>query len=226
MPRIARVVEIGMPHHITQRGNYRQKVFEKKEDFQKYISWINEYSEKYGLSILAYCLMTNHVHFIAIPDKKESMSLAFNMAHMRYAQYINKKKKACGHLWQGRFYSSILDEEHLLEAVRYVERNPVRANIVKKAWDWNWSSAGEHIGIGTSEIKLSENEFLKKVIKDKWKEYLACRDEEKYMKEIRRRTAMGRPFVGDRILKMLEDKFKMRLEALDPWRPKKKDKNK
>lgn len=221
MPRIARVIEIGMPHHVTQRGNYRQKVFKKKEDFQKYISWINEYSQKYGLKILSYCLMNNHVHFIVVPTEKESMATTFNLTHMRYAQHINRKRKESGHLWQGRFYSSILDEEHLLEAVRYVERNPVRAKMVKKAWEWEWSSAKEHVGEGTCEIKLNDNEYLKGAIKGKWKEYLTESDEEKYIVELRRRTKMGRPFVGENLLKQLEKKFKMRLEALAWGRPKK-----
>ena len=135
MPRIARITELGMPHHITQRGNYRQRVFEKNEDFEKYVELVNECSGKFGLKILAYCLMNNHVHFVAIPTEKEALAKTFNTAHMRYAQYCNKKKKACGHLWQGRFFSSILDEQYLLEAVRYVERNPVRAKMVKKAWE-------------------------------------------------------------------------------------------
>ena len=131
MPRLARVVAIGMPHHVTQRGNYRQKVFEKKEDFKKYLFLIKKYSEKYELGIIGYCLMSNHVHFIVIPDNKKSMSKTFNMAHMMYSQYVNNKRKEYGHLWQGRYYSSILNEEHMIEAMRYVERNPVRAKMVK-----------------------------------------------------------------------------------------------
>lgn len=70
MPRIARVVAVGLPHHITQRGNYGQDVFVDDADYLKYSEWLQEYTTKYGLSILAYCLMRNHVHFIVIPKKK------------------------------------------------------------------------------------------------------------------------------------------------------------
>ena len=221
MPRVKRVVDIGKPHHITQRGNYRLKVFEKNDDYQKYISWINEYSKKYGLNIIAYCLMGNHVHFICIPTKENSLSTTFNLTHMRYAQYINKRRKVRGHLWQGRFYSSILDGSHLIEAVRYVENNPVRAGIVKKAGEYVWSSAKEHTGKATAEIKLSENKLLNKAIKDKWTEYLGEKEEEIFVENIRRRTMMGRPLVIEKVLRKLEKKFNMRLEAL-PWgRPKK-----
>ena len=86
MPRIARVVAVGIPHHITQRGNYRQDVFLDDSDRRKYLLWIQEYSQKYHLNILAYCLMRNHVHFIAIPQKEDSLARTFNTAHMRYSQ--------------------------------------------------------------------------------------------------------------------------------------------
>ena len=223
MPRIGRITELGMPHHITQRGNYRQKIFEEKEDFKKYRDLINECSGKYGLKILAYCLMNNHVHFIAIPTEKESLAETFKTTHMRYSQYFNKKKKSAGHLWQGRFYSSILDEPHLIEAVRYVERNPVRAKMVKKAWDWEWSSAGVHVGIKEPDINLSKNAFLKEVIKNNWKQYLSQKDEDKYVNELRRLTKTGRPFAGEKILKDLEERLKIKLVKIVRGRPRKKE---
>jgi putative transposase len=98
MPRIARVVAVALPHHITQRGKYGQVVFVDGADYLKYSKWLQEYTTKYGLSILVYCLMQNHVHFIAIPKKEDSLSHRFNTAHMRYSQYFNKKQNAKGHL--------------------------------------------------------------------------------------------------------------------------------
>ncbi|WP_068349087.1 transposase [Kosmotoga arenicorallina] len=105
MPRSARIVLEGIAHHVTQRGNYRQSVFEDPEDRVKYLELIKEYSTKYGLKIYAYCLMTNHVHFIAVPEKEDSLAMTFKYAHMRYSQYFNRKHHRTGHLWQGRFYS-------------------------------------------------------------------------------------------------------------------------
>ena len=93
MPRTARIVVPDLPYHITQRGNYRQDVFEDDEDRLGYLSWIDEYSKKYKLSIVAYCLMDNHVHFIAIPREEDSLAKVFSISHMRYSQYFNKKKK-------------------------------------------------------------------------------------------------------------------------------------
>ena len=120
MPRIARAVAVGIPHHITQRGNYRQVVFEEDSDYRQYLEWLKHYSNKYSLRIWAYCLMNNHVHFVAVPENEESMARAFNTLHMRYAQYSNAKRGDKGHLWQGRYYSTALDERHLYAAMRYV----------------------------------------------------------------------------------------------------------
>ena len=103
MPRVARIVAPGYPHHITQRGNYAQEVFPEDSDRQQYLEWIAEYSKKHEVSLLGYCLMGNHVHFIAVPRKDDSLAKTFNAAHMRYSQYINKKRNVRGHLWQGRF---------------------------------------------------------------------------------------------------------------------------
>ena len=96
--------------------------------------------------------MNNHVHFIGVPRKEDSLSRTFNTLHMRYSQYINRRQKASGHLWQGRFYSTIPDDIHLYAAVRYVENNPVSARLVKKAEEYPWSSAKEHLGIPVAQV--------------------------------------------------------------------------
>jgi len=136
MPRIARAVAVGYPHHITQRGNYCQIVFEKDEDYLQYLEWLKLYSKRYSLKIWAYCLMQNHVHFIAVPMEPDSLAKAFNTLHMRYSQYINMRNKSAGHLWQGRFFSCVLDERHLYSGIRYIENNPVRARIATRAEEY------------------------------------------------------------------------------------------
>ena len=103
MPRQARIVIPEVAHHVTQRGNYRQRIFQREGDYKQYGEWVSDYSQKSGLKILAYCLMSNHVHFICIPEKEDSLARTFNTVNMRYAR--NKKRKLKGHLWQGRFYS-------------------------------------------------------------------------------------------------------------------------
>ncbi|MBN1621988.1 MAG: transposase [Endomicrobiales bacterium] len=222
MPRTARVTVEGYPYHIMQRGNYGQDIFKTDQDRHQYLAWIIEYSLKYHLQILAFCLMNNHVHFTAIPQKKDSLSKTFNMAHMRYSQYVNNKNKTMGHLWQGRFYSCMLDKKHLLAASRYVERNPVRAGLAKRPWEWEWSSANVHI----HEISDKNSRFLKlfeyvDLTPQQWKGYISENEDDFFVEQIERNTISGRP-VGDAdFIKKLKDKFGIKIEEPVRGRPKK-----
>ncbi|MDP1605464.1 MAG: transposase [Rhodocyclaceae bacterium] len=126
MPRLSRTVFAGIPHHITQRGNRREDIFFVDEDREAYLTWLREYCELHEVEILAYCLMTNHIHLVAVPARDDGLQRVFKPLHMRYAQRINRAHGWKGHLWQGRFFSSPLDDAYLWAAVRYVERNPVR----------------------------------------------------------------------------------------------------
>ena len=219
MPRIARAVAVGYPHHITQRGNYRQTVFEKDEDYLQYLEWLKLYSKRYSLKIWAYCLMQNHVHFIAVPMEPDSLAKSFNTLHMRYAQYINRRNKSTGHLWQGRFYSCVLDEKHLYAGIRYVENNPVRARIVKRAEGYQWSSAPSHIK-GKIDPVLSADCYIVERIKV-WSSYLREKEEAALVEEIRKNTKTGRPCGDDEFILRLEGLTGRRLSAL-PWgRPRK-----
>jgi putative transposase len=97
------------------------------------------------VEILSYCLIANHVHFIAIPGHESSLAKGFGEAHKRYTRMKNFTDGVRGYLFQGRFSSCVLDEDHLLAAVRYVELKPVRAGVVRNAWDHSWSSAAFHV---------------------------------------------------------------------------------
>lgn len=176
MPRRRRIVIPGQPHHITQRGNRRQNVFETDQDFVNYCYWMNKYSKMYQVDILAYCLMNNHVHLILIPYLKDSMARLFNTVHMRYTQYFNYVRKTSGHLWQGRYFSCVLDKNHLFKAIRYVEQNPSRAKMVKEPWDYKWSSARWHVGLRSERyIRLANTSIVDRKY---WKDYLKSKDDE------------------------------------------------
>ncbi len=217
MPRIARAVAIGHPHHITQRGNYQQHVFEAEEDYIQYLQWLKEYSQRYSLKIWAYCLMNNHVHFVCVPMKDDSLARTFNTLHMRYSQYFNKKKKVTGHLWQGRFYSSSLDERHLYAAIRYVEKNPVRAKIIKEPHEYRWSSAKAHVYKGIDHI-LTNDCYLVREIKN-WLLYLMEKEDKTLIDNIRRNTKTGRPCGDDVFMEKIESLLSRRLNALPKGRP-------
>jgi len=146
VPRFARVVVPGCPHHITQRGNARRDVFFTGSDRRVYLGLLKQYAQEYALEVLGYCLMTNHVHLIVIPGTSTSPGKTLREINMRYAQYRNAIERASGHLWQGRFYSCPIDPARLGTVMRYVEPNPVRAGLVAGAEQYDWSSAGAHLG--------------------------------------------------------------------------------
>jgi putative transposase len=146
MTRLRRVVAVNVPHHLTQRGNARQYILSRDEDRAVYLKLLRENIEAYNVSLLGYCLMSNHVHLIAVPTLPDGLALACRNAHGRYAAYWNAIHGASGHAWQGRFYSCPLDEVHLWAALRYTELNPVRAGLVSEPECWPWSSAAVHCG--------------------------------------------------------------------------------
>lgn len=223
MPRIARVVAKDYPHHVTQRGNYKQPVFEEEQDYAQYLQWLKQYSHKNGLDIWAYCLMANHVHFVCVPRSLDALAKTFNMLHMRYAQYFNKKRNQRGHLWQGRFYSCILDERHVYAAVRYIENNPVRAGLVKKAEEYPWTSALNHIQKQGDEI-LSKTCYLTDEVVD-WSRYLTKTENDTVLiATIKKNALTGRPCGDDVFIRRLERKFGCRLKALAHGRPRKEEK--
>ncbi|MBU0758955.1 MAG: transposase [Candidatus Omnitrophica bacterium] len=220
MPRIARVVAVGYPHHITQRGNYGQVVFRDDIDKERYLAWIGKYSDKYGLPLLVDSLMPTHVHFIGIPLKEDSLAKTFNAAHMRYSQYFNNKMKTKGHLWQGRFYSCALDENHLIAAARYIERNPVRAKLVNKPWEWKWSSASVHIGADNAQLLELKNLFeIIDIPQGSWRSFIDREDDRSEMEIIKKSTFTGRPLGDEQFIKKLEKKLGKRLQALSVGRP-------
>ena len=136
MPRRARVVIPGVPHHVTQRGNNRQPVFDSPDDRRRYLELLGRHAERCGARLLAYCLMTNHVHLIAVPDRETSLAQALGRTHSEYALALNRAQGRSGHIWQNRYFSCALSASHLWSAVRYVELNPVRAGLATAAWEW------------------------------------------------------------------------------------------
>ena len=145
MTRLARIVVPGLPHHVTQRGNRREAIFFEDGDQEIYRDLLAEQCRKAEVEAWAYCLMPNHVHLILTPATAEGLGRAVGEAHRRYTNFINARGRWTGHLFQRRFASVAMDEDHLMAAVRYVSLNPVRARLAAKAADWPWSSARAHL---------------------------------------------------------------------------------
>ena len=223
MPRIARVVAAGYPHHITQRGNYQQRIFADNSDRIKYLFLLKEESKRYHLTILAYCLMTNHVHFMVIPQEEDSLWKVFKYTNMKYSRYYNNKTKVSGHLFQNRFFSCVLDERHMIACARYIERNPVRVKMVKQPYLWPYSSAKIHCGISKDD-PLGTNQLFDYIEKGPkgWKGFIEVPDNLNEMKGIREKTRTGRPLGTDDFVKKLEGQLKRTFKLKSKGRPKKK----
>ena len=224
MPRLARIVFAGVPHHITQRGNRREDVFYVEEDYHTCLEWLSHYSQQHQLEILAYCLMTNHIHLVAVPARESSLQQVLKPLHMRYAQRINRIRKWSGHFWQGRYFSSPMDERYMWSAIRYVERNPVRARMVRKAEDYPWSSAANHCGRADDRV-LSKNLRWKKLTEqvDDWSAWLTEGDDPSELTMIRRNIEKGLPCGSDRFIKNLEKKIGRSLQYRSQGRPPRDD---
>lgn len=205
MARIARVVIPGVPHHVTQRGNARQLVFVEDAHYRLYLRLLRRRACDYGLRIWAWCLMPNHVHLIAVPDKIDSLARALGRIHADYARLVNIQRGSCGHLWQARFYSCPLDSTHLWCAMAYVERNPVRAGLCEDALDYPWSSAALHCGQLPPPAWVELGPWQAEYGAGRWRAVLERGiDEEALAERIRSATRSGRPLGSDDFVERME----------------------
>lgn len=198
MARIARIVMPGYPHQVIQRGNRRQKVFFSDKDKFIYLKLLTEQSKKYDLEFWAYCLMDNHVHLVAIPQNKESFR-AVAETNRRYTRMVNLREGWRGYLWQGRFSSFVMDEAYCYATVKYVENNPVRANMVSSAQHYHFSSAKYHV------YNRSDNLVVRCFLQDKihdWKAYL--NEEINDLDQIRKHGKTGRPLGSKEFIEKIE----------------------
>lgn len=222
MPRLPRTVFAGLPHHVTQRGNRREDIFFADEDREAYLSWLREYSDKHRVEVLAYCLMTNHIHLVAVPATGEGLHRMLKPLHMRYAQSVNRVRGWKGHLWQGRFFSSPLDEAYLWAAVRYVERNPVRAGMEQRAENYRWSSAAAHCGNRPDSLLNLESAWSKQFAAiDDWSVWLAEGDETEEIQTLRQNVEKGLPCGDASFIRRLGKIVGRQLEYRPQGRPRK-----
>ena len=211
MPRKARIVIPGLPHHVTQRGNYKQSIFESRRDYVKYLYLMKERSIKYKVDIISYCLMKNHVHFVVVPDKQDSCARLFRDVHAFYSRYKHSNRDKKGHLWQGRYYSCVMSDSHLYQAIRYVEMNPVRAGIVRYPGEYFWSSAREHLGMESNPVLRTKNiEFYGKklVSSENWYSYLNQKDDN-LVRQIRKMTKSGKVLGDDDFVSFIERRMRV-----------------
>jgi putative transposase len=201
MARLARAVVPGLPHLLTQRGNRGEPVFFGTGDYALYRDLLAASCRRCDVAVWAWCLMANHVHLVAVPLTADGLALALGEAHRRYTRAVNDRQGWTGHLWQGRFASCALDDEHLLAAVRYVELNPVRARLVPRPQAWRWSSARAHLR-GRNDRLTAASPLTEKV--GDWRAFQRGGLDEELAETLRRHARTGRPLGGPAFLDRLE----------------------
>lgn len=221
MPRIARIVYVDYPHHIIQRGNNKQTVFFDDEDRKEYLKLLNKYAKECGSELHSYCLMTNHVHLLLTPEKNNSLAKTMQKLSLRYTQYINKKYTRTGRLWECRFHSCVVEKETYLWSVyRYIERNPVRAGIVKDPIKYRWSSATLNTTI------VHQNKLVKPI----WKDYFERNEYHKFLNQhdnkdetvkIKKSTFSGLPIGSEKFLHHISKELGISIERRRKGRPRK-----
>ncbi|MDP2602602.1 MAG: transposase [Deltaproteobacteria bacterium] len=202
MARISMVVASGYPHHVTQRGVRSISIFQTDSERISYLDFMAEELNRFGVDVLAWCLMTNHTHLIVVPKDSAVLARAIGEADRRYTRMKNFFDGVRGDLFQGRFSSCVLDERHLLAAARYVELNPVSAGMVKQAAEYPWSSARFHLGVSPGNALVRDKSLLGLV--DDWGEYLKGNDEPRTQTMLLRGIRTGRPAGSEQFVEMIE----------------------
>jgi len=226
MPRRARKSISGLPYHIVQRGNNREACFVESENYQFYLDLWKDCSNRYGVAVHAYFLMTNHIHFLVTPENTNAISRLMSVVGSRYAYYFNKTYKRSGTIWEGRHKSSLVDSErYFLTCCRYIELNPVVADMVTKPEEYKWSSY--HVNAwGKSSALTYHDEYLKlgsdssekcHTYRELFKHQLSEHD----IHLIERASEYCHPVGDDRFRLAIENKYGVMLGQASRGRPKK-----
>jgi putative transposase len=228
MARLNRVSPIGVPQHIIQRGTNRQAIFAGESDMRAYLGWLKEYSVKYDVDIHAWVLMTNHIHILCTPQIEKATSLMMQSIGRMYVRYFNHTYQRTGTLWEGRFKSCLVQsEQYLLSLYRYIELNPVRANMVNDPSEYSWSSyccnaLGVHTNLRTPHeeyLRLGkDNEERQEVYRGLFKVQVG----KELLKEIRESTNRGLALGSSSFSHQIEELTSCRVTKKKMGRPRKK----
>jgi len=228
MARLARVSPIGVPQHIVQRGNNRQVCFASDEDMKAYLNWLKEFSKKYLVDVHAWVLMTNHVHLLCTPHEEGAISKMMQSIGRMYVRYYNYTYQRSGTLWEGRFKSSLIQsEKYMLELHRYIELNPVRADMVDEPNEYSWSSYGcNALGLET-ELQAPHELYLalgktKNERLENYQQLFKAHVGVELLKEIRDSVNKGLALGNERFVLQIEALTEKRVTPRKAGRPKKK----
>jgi putative transposase len=216
MARISRLTVPDLPHHVTQRGNRRERVFHEDGDYALYRDLLALHCAQNGVACWAYCLMPNHVHLVLTPETANGLSRAIGETHRRYSGFVNARARVTGHVFQGRFHSAAMDEAHWLNAVRYLAFNPVRAKLCQRPEDWPWSSARAHLN-GRDDGLVSVRPLLD-AVPNPHELFAMSMDESAALFDLETKSMIGRPMGSEAFLIDVEAKLGRKVRRGKPGR--------
>jgi putative transposase len=221
MPRKPRSVLPDVAYHVTQRGVNREDVFYSDQDRQTYLHLVEDQLKETGVRVLGWCLMSNHVHWVVVPEREDSLSVLFRRVHGRYAQYLNARRRRTGHLWQNRYFSCPVAAEREEVVLRYVEWNPVRAGMKQRPEEYLWSSAAAHlIGPECERTPILDWSYWRKQGgAEGWRRRLEILEDVRDIHSLRRATYAGAPFGPEPFIRNFEGVFGRQWRK--PGRPRK-----
>ncbi|MDH5256401.1 MAG: transposase [Gammaproteobacteria bacterium] len=227
MPRKPRFYLPEIPVHLVQRGHSREPVFFENDDYHTYLYWLGEAAERYGCAVHAYVLMTNHIHLLVTPPEKQSASSMMQYIGRRYVPYINKTYGTSGSIWEGRYKASLVqDDAYLLTCMRYIELNPVRANMVKSPGSYRWSSYKANVQ-GKADQLIQPHKLYKQLGRTKqqrqnaYKALFKAHIDKEQLDDIRASWQTGTPLGNDYFKSKIEEKLKCKVGQARRGRPKK-----
>ena len=226
MPRRTRMYLPDYPYHIVQRGNNREACFVEPDNYPFYLELWKECAQRYGVKVHAYCLMTNHVHFLVTPEQPDSICRATRVIGSRYAYCFNKRYGRTGTVWEGRHKSSLVQSDrYFLACSRYIELNPVVAGMVDKPEQYKWSSYSVNAWGGASNLTPHEEYF--KLGRDSKARCYAYRElfkhhlSERDIHLIENASHYCHPVGDDRFCKQMEERYEIKLGQAVRGRPRK-----
>lgn len=227
MPRKPRFILPGVPVHIVQRGHSREPVFFEDSDYSAYLGWLKEGSERYHCDIHAYVLMSNHVHILATPSDNQGITRMMQYIGRRYVPYINHTYGISGSIWEGRYKASLVQEEgYLLTCMRYIELNPLRANMVRSPANYRWSSY-RYNAQGKPDDLVTPHPLYLSLGKRKasrmanYKELFKAQVDPEALNEIRAAWHTGTPLGNDYFREKVEKKLGCKVGQARRGRPRK-----
>lgn len=225
MPRKPRFFLTEIPVHVVQRGHSREPVFFEDSDYRAYLDWLGEAAARYHCAIHAYVLMTNHTHLLATPGDPQGVSRMMQYVGRRYVPYVNATYGTSGSIWEGRYKASLIqDDEYLLTCMRYIELNPVRANMTSTPGQYRWSSYRANAQ-GREDPLLTPHPLYQSLGRsttsrqEAYRALFKAHVEGTELKDIRAAWQTGTPLGNDHFKEKIEKKLKTKVGQARRGRP-------